>query len=229
MPKTTAKSFAATLVPDGTGLKWTIIHVPRAITDAWKATRQFPVKGEIRGVNLALGDPFAFRTSLFPTGKGDFILLVNKQMQKAARIKPGSVAHVRIEPDLEVREVEIAPELKKALTGAAALRKWYEQLPYSFRKYVTDEISKLKSAEAKERRAERMAEILYSMKEAETELPPILEAAFVKTPKARAAWEKLTPVQRRGHLWGIFYYQSPESRQKRTDKAIAEALRLAGS
>ena len=37
----------------------------------------------------------------------------------------------------------------------------------------------------------------------------------------------MTPVQRRGHLMGIFYYKSPESRQKRADKAIAEALKIA--
>jgi hypothetical protein len=35
-------------------------------------------------------------------------------------------------------------------------------------------------------------------------------------------------VQRRGHLLGIFYYQSPESRQKRAQKAIEEALKIAG-
>jgi hypothetical protein len=37
----------------------------------------------------------------------------------------------------------------------------------------------------------------------------------------------MTPVQRRGHLLGIFGYQSPESRQKRADKAIDEALKIA--
>jgi hypothetical protein len=37
----------------------------------------------------------------------------------------------------------------------------------------------------------------------------------------------MTPVQRRGHLLGIFYYQSPESRQKRAQKAVDEALRTA--
>jgi len=37
----------------------------------------------------------------------------------------------------------------------------------------------------------------------------------------------MTPIQRRGHLMGIFYYQSPESRQKRAQKAIEEALRAA--
>jgi hypothetical protein len=37
----------------------------------------------------------------------------------------------------------------------------------------------------------------------------------------------MTPIQRRGHLMGIYYYQSPESRQKRAQKAIEEALRAA--
>jgi uncharacterized protein YdeI (YjbR/CyaY-like superfamily) len=229
MPKTAAKIFKATLVHDGTGLNWTIVHVPREITDAWKATKLFPVKGEICCSGLTESASFAFRTSLFPTGKGDFILLVNKTMQKNAKVTLGSVALLRIEPDEEAREVEITPELKKAFIGSSALRKWYEDLPYSFRKYVTDEIRKPKSAEAKERRADRMAEILYAMKEAETELPPILEAAFVRTPIAREGWEKMTPAQRRGHVWGIFYYQSPESRQKRADKAVAEAVKVAES
>jgi len=37
----------------------------------------------------------------------------------------------------------------------------------------------------------------------------------------------MTPVQRRGHLLGIFYYQSPEARQKRAQKAVDEALKIA--
>jgi hypothetical protein len=37
----------------------------------------------------------------------------------------------------------------------------------------------------------------------------------------------MTPVQRRGHLLGIFIYQSPEARERRAQKAIDEALRVA--
>jgi hypothetical protein len=37
----------------------------------------------------------------------------------------------------------------------------------------------------------------------------------------------MTPVQRRSHLLGIFYYQSPEAREKRAAKAVEEALRVA--
>jgi hypothetical protein len=33
--------------------------------------------------------------------------------------------------------------------------------------------------------------------------------------------------QRRGHLLGIFGYQSVESRERRAAKAVAEALRVA--
>jgi hypothetical protein len=36
-------------------------------------------------------------------------------------------------------------------------------------------------------------------------------------------------VQRRGHLLGIFYYQSPEARERRAQKAVDEALRVAGA
>jgi len=37
----------------------------------------------------------------------------------------------------------------------------------------------------------------------------------------------MTPAQRRGHLLGVFYYQSPEAREKRVKKLIEEALRIA--
>jgi uncharacterized protein YdeI (YjbR/CyaY-like superfamily) len=63
--------------------------------------------------------------------------------------------------------------------------------------------------------------------EGERVTPPILEAAFHRHPRARDGWKAMTPIQRRGHLMGIFYYQSPESRQKRAQKAIEDALRAA--
>ncbi|HEX4008165.1 MAG TPA: YdeI/OmpD-associated family protein [Acidobacteriaceae bacterium] len=40
--------------------------------------------------------------------------------------------------------------------------------------------------------------------EGERIAPPILEAAFVRQPRARVAWQALTPVQRRGHLLAFF-------------------------
>src|SRR5271154_626689 len=196
MAKSSAKTFKATLERDGTALGWTIIRVPRAVTEALQVRNRFRVRGEISREG---GKAFAFRTSLFPTGNGDFFVLVNKRMQAAAGVTLGSVATFRLEPDTEQREVAIPAELKEALSGAVSLRRWYDRLPYNIRKYVTDIVTAPKSPEARVRRADAMAEHLLSMQEAERELPPILEAAFVRTPLARQGWQLMTPVQRRGH------------------------------
>lgn len=224
MAKSLVKTFKATLERDGTGLGWTIIRVPHSVTEGWEARNRFRVKGEISREG---GKGFAFRTSLFPTGKGDFTLLVNKRMQAGAGATLGSVADFRLEPDIEEREVAISPELEKALCGEPSLRRWYDRLPYAIRKYATDLITQPKSADARMRRAEAMAEQLLAMQEGERETPPILEAAFVRAPLARRGWEMMTLAQRRGHLWGIFYYRSPEARQRRTDKAVEDAVRIA--
>lgn len=218
MAKSSAKTFKAILKPDHTSLQWTVVSVPRSLTDRWESGRP-RVKGEING--------FPFRTSLFSTGKGDFVLLVNKKMQKEAKVKEGCVAEFRLELDAKERTVATPPELKTAFTGAAALRRYYDGLPYSARKYIADIITALKSPEARVRQAERMAEVVLAMMEGEREAPPILQAAFARNALAREGWQAMTEVQRRGHLWGIFYYKSPESRQKRAQKAIEEAVRIA--
>jgi uncharacterized protein YdeI (YjbR/CyaY-like superfamily) len=228
MAKSSIKTFKATLKPDHTSLKWTVVSVPRSITDSWESGRP-RVKGEIWSELVGEAKGFAFRTSLFPTGKGDFMLLVNRRMQAAAKVNVGSVASFRLEPDLEERVLATPPELKQAMTGAAALRRYFESLPYSASKYVADMVTQPKDPEARVRRAGQMAEVLLAMMEGERETPPILEAAFVRAPLARRGWELMTPVQRRGHLWGIFYYRSPESRQKRAAKAVADAVRIAKS
>ncbi|MFT4114714.1 YdeI/OmpD-associated family protein [Silvibacterium sp.] len=219
MAKAAKKHFKATLVEERSGLGWTIVHLPDGITESWQAGSTPKVRGEING--------FAFRTSLFSNGKGGLYLLVNKQMQKGAGVALGSVAAFTLELDEEERTAETPPELKRVLAGSPQLRRWWEKLPYSFHKWVGGSVATPKSAEARERRAEAAAETLLAMMEGERETPPILEAAFVRNPLARKGWEKMTVAQRRGHLWGIFYYKSPESRQKRAQKAIEEAVRIA--
>jgi uncharacterized protein YdeI (YjbR/CyaY-like superfamily) len=68
------------------------------------------------------------------------------------------------------------------------------------------------------RRTQQMAERLLATMEGERELPPIIEAAFRAHPRARAGWARMTLTQRRSELLAVFYYQTPESRQKRVDK-----------
>jgi len=54
--------------------------------------------------------------------------------------------------------------------------------------------------------------------EGEKELPPVIAAAFRRRPKAKTGWAKMTPAQRRGELMAVFYYKTPEAREKRVGK-----------
>ena len=213
------KKFRGLLEPDHTPLKWVIVKVPFDVTKVWTARKRLRVKGTING--------FAFRTSLFGSRQGGHVLLVNKQMQREANVAVGGMADIVLEPDLEERAATVPPELAKLLKHDRALHKWFEQLNYSARKDIANHLTQPKSAEARVHRAEQLVERMMLAMEGERETPPILQVAFRKQPLARAGWEAMTPVQRRGHLLGIFGYQSPESRQKRAGKAIDEALKIA--
>ncbi len=214
------KTFKAVLEPDGTSLKWVVARIPFDVEKTWPERRRLRVRGEIEG--------FAFRTSLFPDPRGQgHILLVNKKMQAAAGAGVGAAASITLEPDLEEREAVIPPELAKALKGDRRLPKWFAGLSYSMRKAVGDWVLEPKGPEARQKRAEQMAERLLLTLEGETELPPVLHAAFLRQPLARKGWEAMTPVQRRGHLLGIFYYQTADARERRAAKAVDEALTVA--
>ncbi|MGB9075062.1 MAG: YdeI/OmpD-associated family protein [Terriglobales bacterium] len=219
MAKPRAKSFPAPLERSGSSLNWVIIRIPFDVAKTWGRRGQLKVKGEVNG--------FAFRTSLFPTGKGDHIMIVNKGMQAGARAYLGMVAAFRLEPDTEERVITVPVELKRVLSEDRSLHRWFEQLSDSTRREISKWITGVKSAAARMRRAEQMAERLLATMEAEQELPPILQVAFSRDPRARQGWERMSPTQRRGHLLGIFYYRSPEARARRVAKTVAEAAELA--
>lgn len=216
---TTTRKFRGVLEPDNTSLKWVIVKVPFDPIKSWPTRNRLRVKGTING--------FAFRTSLFGSAQGGHHLPVNKQMQKGASASVGSMAEIVLEPDLEERVTPVPPELAKLLKQHGPLKRWYEQLSPSAHDDIARTINEPKSPEARLRRAEQTAERMMLAMEGERELPPILQMEFTRQSQARAGWDAMTPVQRRGHLLGIFYYQSPESRQKRARKAVDEALKAA--
>jgi len=217
--KPVSKSFKAALERMPSNLGWVIVRIPLDVPKVWGTRGMLKVKGEING--------FAFRTSLFPTGKGYHYLLVNKRMQAGAAARPGSVAQFRLEPDMEKRVATVPAELQRILNEDRSLRRWFDQLSYSTRKWITDRVVQVKSAEARVRRAEQVAEQLMATMEAERELPPILKLAFAREPRALAGWQRMSPTHRRGNLLAIFYYRTPEARDRRIAKIIEEALAFA--
>ena len=218
-PKSVVKHFEARLERMRSRLNWVIIYVPFDAAALWGLRGQIKVKGEING--------FAFRTSLFPTREGRHILLVNKRMQKGARAAEGSVARFQIELDSEERTVTIPDELQSILSEDRSLRRWYDGLNHSTRNYIAAWIGEPKSAEARVRRAEQIAERLLAVMEAEQELPPILQRAFAHHPRAREGWDGMSASRRRGHLFAIFYYRTPDGQAGRIEKMLDDAAALA--
>lgn len=219
MSKPITKSFSATLERLDSPLKWVVIRIPLDVAKVWGTRGRLKVKGEING--------FAFRTSVFPSRNGGHIMIVNKRMQAGAKAAPGAVAQFRLESDSEERIVTVPAELKRFLRGNRSLSRWYDQLNYSTRKDIAAWITEVKSAEARVRRAEQIAERLLATMEAEHELPPAMQVAFARNPRARAGWEQMSQARRRMHLLSIFYYRDPEGRARRVAQAVQDADRVA--
>jgi uncharacterized protein YdeI (YjbR/CyaY-like superfamily) len=213
---TKSRTFRATLEQGSLALGWIIARVPFNPAEVWPKMIRLRVRGEING--------FAFRTSLFPDPRGGFYLLVNRVMQKAAVAHLGEAAEFRLEPDLEDRAAELPDELAVLLDDEPGLRPWYDSLTEYTRREIGKWIHGVKTDTSRMKRAEQMAERLLATMEAEVELPPLISAVFRRNPKARAAWEKLTPLQRRQQLMAVFYYQTPEARERRVEKIITMLL-----
>ncbi len=200
------------------GLGWTIARVPFDPAKAWPKMIRLRVRGEVNGA--------AFRTSLFVDGGGHF-LLVNRETQKRARVALGASVEIVLEPDLEPRPAELPDVLEALLEDEAGLREWYDGLSESMRREIGKWVLGVKSEEARVRRAQQMAERLLATMEAEVELPPAVARALRSRPRAKVGWKRMTPVQRRSELMGVFYYKTPEARERRVQKLVEAAERHA--
>ena len=215
--KPAAKTFQATLEHSGNSLNWIIARVPFDVFRQWGTRGHLRVQGEINGSQ--------FRTTLFPTGKGEHFFIVNKKMQSAGKVAPGLTARFRIEPDRTPRKPAAPPkELLQEIGQSKRLLKFYESLNPSWRKYITWWVAQGKHESTRRRRAELTAERLMETMEAERELPPMLQLAFRQNPVAKQTWERLSHSHRRRHLFSIFYYRQPEARARRLAKCFDEIL-----
>lgn len=214
-----ARTFQATLERGTQGMGWTVVCVPFDPHAVWKQMLRLRVRGEVNGV--------AFRTSLFPMAGGGLCLLVNNGLQRAAGLALGSVATFTLEPDLEARPAELPDALADLLEEEAGLRDWYDALSESMRREIGKWIGGVKGEAARLKRCEQMAERLLAAMEAEQALPPAIAQALRRHPKAAAGWERMTPVQRRSELLGVFYYQTVEARTRRIEKLCEAAAKRA--
>ena len=215
------KTFRATLELLGKSLPWTIARVPFDAKAAWPAMQGRRVRGTVNGV--------AFRSTLVPAFEGGVLVLVmNKQMQRAAKARLGDQVTITLEPDWEERPAEIPAEFMRILKAEGELRRWFQTaLSNSDRRELGRFLSQPKSAASRKKRAEQTAERLMLTMEGELETPPILRIALERRPPASEGWRTMTATQRRRHLLGIFYYRSPEGQQRRAEQAVEAAMAIA--
>ena len=214
------KRFRGVLERGDQGLGWIIVRVPFVPGEVWPEMVRLRVRGEVNG--------FSFRTSFFPFAGGGFFLLVNKALQQGAGIGVGHSAEFMLWPDLDERAAELPDELAVLLDEEEGLREWYDGLTEYTRREIGKWVLGVKGEEARARRGMQMAERLMATMEAERELPPLIATALRRRPKAKVGWEKMTETQRRGELMAVFYYQTPEAREKRLGKMLDVAESKAG-
>jgi hypothetical protein len=212
-----AKTFEAVLERTADRLRWVIARIPCDAAKFWDKRGQMKVRGEING--------FALSGTLFPDGQGHHFLIVNKKLLSGGKTAAGLTAKFLLQPDTSPRPAPPpAKELLHELGQSKRLLKYYESLNPSRRIEIAKWIAQCKSSEARKRRSQQIAERLIETMEAERELPPIMQVAFRQNPKAREKWERMSPSHRRAHLFGIFYYRTPEGRANRVQKCVQEML-----
>jgi uncharacterized protein YdeI (YjbR/CyaY-like superfamily) len=214
-PKPAVKSFKAVLERGAGRLNWVIARIPFDVSKVWGSRAILRVKGSINGC--------ACQSSLFPTGDGHHVMVVNKKMLEGAKTNVGAAVRFILEPDTAPRPVTMPVELERALSEVRALRRWYDQLSPYTRKYTAAWVAGVKTPEARERRAVQFAERLLATMEAERELPPMLRTAFARDPRAYEGWQQMSVARRRWHLLSIFYYRDPKAQARRAAQAVKEA------
>jgi uncharacterized protein YdeI (YjbR/CyaY-like superfamily) len=212
-----AKTFEAVLERTADRLRWVIARIPFDAAKFWGKRGQLKVQGQING--------FAFGASLFPDGQGGHFLIVNKKMLNGGKTAAGLTAKFRLQPDTTPRITVPPPaELLRGLGQSKRLLKFFESLSPSRRHEIAKWIAQCKTSEARTRRSEQIAERLMEILEAEHALPPIMQLAFRRNPKACEQWNRMSPSHRRAHLFSIFHYRTPEGRANRVQKCVEELL-----
>src|ERR1041384_2764159 len=212
---TQAKTFEAVLERTADRLRWVIARIPIDLAQIWGKRGQIKVQGEING--------FAFTATLFPDGQGHHFLIVNKKMLSGGKTAAGLTAKFRLQQDTSPR-ITIAPpkELMRELRESKKLLKFFESMSPSRRHEISKWIAQCKTTEARTRRSQQMAELFMETMEAELALPPIMQLAFRRNPRACAEWNRMSPSHKRAHLFSIFHYRQPEARARRLAKMVEE-------
>jgi hypothetical protein len=122
------------------------VEVPDEVVAALGGKGRIPVQASFNGV--------PYRGSIVKMG-GVMMLGVTKAVMAEAGAGPGNVLDVVVENDEAPREVEVPPELTKALNRNRAARSVWDGLSFSHRREYVGYIVEAKKEETRARRVEK--------------------------------------------------------------------------
>ncbi len=143
--------FTATLRPSGRGGGGHLVEVPGEVVAALGGKGRIAVQASFNGV--------PYRGSIVRMG-GVMMLGVTKAIMAEAGAGPGDAIDVVVQNDEAPREVEVPPELRKALKRNRAAAAVWDRLSFSHRREYVGYIVEAKREETRARRVERTIEAL---------------------------------------------------------------------
>jgi len=127
------------------------VEVPAQVVEALGSTKRPLVKVTING--------YTYRNAIAPMG-GVFMLGISEEVRNRSGVQGGDTIDVDVELDTQPREVEVPPELAKALAKDAKAKKYFESLSYSGKTRLTAPIANGKTPETREKNVAKAMEAL---------------------------------------------------------------------
>lgn len=125
-------------------------NVPFDVKEVFGTRARVPVRGTING--------FAYRSSIFPMGKGGcHMMVVNREIRDGTGVEVGDTVEVVMERDTAPRTVTVPPELKKVLARDKQAQARFDKLSYTHRKEYVRWVTEAKRPET---RAQRLAKVV---------------------------------------------------------------------
>ncbi|MCA1834637.1 MAG: YdeI/OmpD-associated family protein [Actinomycetota bacterium] len=143
------KRFSARLEEDERGACSFV--VPDEIVGSLGAGKRPPVNTTINGY------PYRTRVAVYD---GVSYVALRKDIQAGASLGPGDRVTVTIELDESPREIDVPPDLARALNGDRAAQAAFDKLSFTHRKEYTQWITDAKREETRRRRVGRAVEML---------------------------------------------------------------------
>ena len=132
------------------------VEVPAKVVEGLRSTKRPAVRATING--------YTYRSSIAPMG-GTFMLGISQDVREQAHVQAGDTIDVDVELDSEKRDVEVPPELAKALARDAKAKKYFDSLSYSRKATLVNPIANGKTPETRER---NLAKAMTELKKAKS-------------------------------------------------------------